>query len=542
MTWRELGDRVRDIAAGLVASGVQTGDRVAVMSRTRIEWTIADLAILSAAAMTVPIYDTSAAEQCRFILSDAGAGMVLVDGAEAARTVETARDEARFGEVVVFDEGGLDEVALRGGEAERTEVRRRLGTLTGQDVATIVYTSGTTGTPKGCVLTHRNLLWTVRQTEQHLEGILGRGESTVLFLPLAHVFSRIIQLGCLDSDTELAYARGLDALPENLRSVAPTFLLAVPQVLQKVFNSARRQATGVKARIFDFAVSAAEEWSQDDTPGLVTEAKRAAADKVVYAKLREGLGGRVRFCISGGAPLSARLAHFFHAVGITVLEGYGLTETSAPVTVNRPQDVKIGTVGQPLPGVEVRIAGDGEILIRGENVFSGYRNNQAATRETFEDGWFRTGDIGRLDGDGFLRVTDRKKELIVPATGKNVTPSALEEGIKAHPLVSQAMVVGDGRPFIGALVTLDLDELHVLAAEHSLPWPPIPELYRHEVVRAAVQDAVDHANRAVSRPESVREFVILDREFTEQRGEVTPTMKLKRPVIEEEIESIYRAA
>ncbi len=545
MAWQELGDRVRRVAGGLIASGIKPGDRVALMSGTRLEWTVADLATLSAGAVTVPIYGTSSPKKCAWILSNSGATVAFAEGADHEKTLDEARDQAPdLQEIFVLDDGGLDALSELGGEEQRAEVLERSKSLSMDDLATVAYTSGTTGDPKGCMLTHGNILWTVRQTEVALEQMFGPEESTLLFLPLAHMFTRLIQFGCLEMDVRLGYARSLDQLPEDLQSFRPTFLLAVPRVFEKLFDSARREAQGPKRKIFDAAVRTAQEWSGADQPGLLTELKRTAADKLVYAKLRAAIGDRVRYCLSGGAPLSPHLAHFFHAAQITILQGYGLTETSAPATVDTPDGVRFGTVGRPLPGVEIAIADDGEILIRGANVFQGYYGNEQATQEALtEDGWFLTGDLGELDDEEYLTVTGRKKDLIVTAGGKNVVPSALEERIKSHRLVSQAVVVGDDRPFVGALITLQAEALQAFADERGLSGPH-SELAKHQAVGDQVQKAVDHANEAVSRAESVREFVILERDFTEDRDELTPTMKPRRSVIAEhfaeEIEHIYQ--
>ncbi len=544
VTWGELAERVRSVAAGLVASGVAAGDRVALMSPTRVEWTVADLAVLAAGAVTVPIYDTSSAEQCEWILSDSGAVAAFAAGSDERGRLEEAWEEGTEARVLVFDDGALDELARRGGDAERAEVERRCAALTTDDLATIVYTSGTTGNPKGCMLTHGNLVWTARQTREHLGGAFGEGDSTLLFLPLAHVFARLIQVGCLESGVVLGYARSMDTLADDLRSFRPTFLLSVPRVFEKVFNRAQSQATGVKARVFDFAVRSGRAWSEAGDPGPVLRLRRALADKLVYAKLRQAVGGRVKYAVSGGSALSPHLAHFFHAAGIPILEGYGLTETSAPATANAPDAFRIGTVGRPLPGVELRIAADGEILIRGPHVFQGYWQNDEATAAVLDqDGWFHSEDLGTLDDDGFLSITGRKKELIVTAGGKNVAPSVLEERIKSHRLVSQAIVIGDDRPFIAALVTLDPDEAEAFARERGLSTDPA-DLAASEEVRGAVGEAIEAANRAVSRAESIREFRVLPRDLSQDEDEITPTLKVKRSVVAEhfaeEIEAIYR--
>ncbi|HSK90524.1 MAG TPA: long-chain fatty acid--CoA ligase [Euzebyales bacterium] len=533
LVWRELAERVRRLAAGLAAIGVEQGDRVVLMSGTRAEWTISDLAILAAGAVTVPLYETSSTEQCAWILADSGAKAAICAEPEHAQRLEEAREHAlALGEVFVISEGGLDDLASRAGD-DLSVVDDRVAATSGDDIASIIYTSGTTGRPKGCVLTHANLLVTSRQAQLTLGGLLMRDDaSTLLFIPLAHVFARIIQFAVLDAGTTLGYARSIETLSDDLKSFRPTFLLAVPRIFEKVFNAAQAKAQGAKARIFAAAVATAGEWSQAEHPGLVTNAKRAVFDRLVYAKLRAALGGRVTHCISGGAPLAPHLAHFFDTVGIHVLEGYGLTETSAASAVNPPEWNKIGTVGQPWPGTEFRVDEDGELLIKGPGVFRGYWNNEEATGEVLDGEWFRTGDLGEIDDDGYVRITGRKKEIIVTAGGKNVAPAVLEERLKAHRLISQVMVVGDQRPFVGALITLDPDELQAFAAEHGLSGTH-DALAREPAVRAAVDAAVEDANKAVSRAESIRRTAVLERDFTIEEGELTPTLKVRRMVVAE---------
>ncbi|HVL99087.1 MAG TPA: AMP-dependent synthetase/ligase [Egibacteraceae bacterium] len=549
VTWKDLGTRVRKVAAGLIALGVGPGDRVALMSGTRLEWTIADLAVLAAGGVTVPIYETSSPEQCAWILRDSGARVAIAELATHAKSLDIARDDAPdLGEIFVIDDGGLDALAERAGPTEAEQVTVRSQALTTTDLASIIYTSGTTGNPKGCMLTHGNLVWTARQVEVNLKALFGADDSTLLFLPLAHVFARLIQFACLEADVQMGYARSVDKLAEDLVSYRPTFLLAVPRVFEKVFNGAQRKAEGAKRKVFDFAVATGQQWStavnEGRDPGLATNLKRGLVDKLVYSKLKDAMGGRITYCVSGGAPLAPYLAHFFHAAGVTILEGYGLTETTAPATVNMPDALRIGTVGRPISGVEIRIDEDGEILIKGGNVFAGYYHNEAATKEILtDDGWLRSGDLGELDDDGFLKITGRKKEIIVTAGGKNVAPAALEERLKAHRLVSQALVVGDDRPFVAALVTLDPEQLAAYAKEQGLSATSAAQLHNDPTVRAEVQKAVDHANGAVSKAESIRRFVILNRDFSQDEGELTPTLKLRRREVHShfatQIEELY---
>jgi long-chain acyl-CoA synthetase len=537
LTWSDLDARVRAVASGLVARGIKPDDRVALMSATRPEWTIADLAILSAGAVTVPIYDTSSAEQCRKILADAGARLAVVADDELAERVREGIDV----DVVILDGDGLGQLAEAAGDDERAEVDRRVEDLSNDDVATIVYTSGTTGDPKGCVLTHGNIAWTTTQTRHHLDAVLRDGGHLLQLLPLAHIFARLIQFVCLDANLTVGFPSSPKDPREDVRSFRPTLFVAVPRAFEKVYEAARRQAEGrVKQSLFRFAVSAGKAWSTSDRHGPLLKARHAAADKLVFARLRTALGGQVRHCVSGGAPLSADLVHFFRGAGIEILEGYGLTETTGPATANTPSALRIGSVGRPLPGTEVRID-DGEILVRGGNIFQRYYHDDGRTDDDFDGDWFRTGDLGEID-DGFLFVKDRKKEVIVTAAGKNIAPAPLEDRVNSHPLVSQSMLVGDQQRFVAALVTLDDDELDSFAREHGLDEDR-STLIEHEEVRAEVNKAIDDANALVSKAESIREFVILPRDFSEEEGELTPTLKLKRRDIAEhfsdQIESIY---
>jgi long-chain acyl-CoA synthetase len=545
VTAGQLAERVRKAAAGLIALGIGKGDRVAIMSSTRIEWTIADLAILAVGGVTVPIYETSSPHQCEWILSDSGTRAAFAGTADHAKTLDAARSAARdLGEILVLEDGALETLAERASDKDREEVERRLATTGPDDVASVIYTSGTTGNPKGCVLTHGNLVATARGSVANLRELFEAPDAaTLLFLPLAHVFARVIQFGVLESRSVLGYARSIDTLAEDLASFRPSFLLAVPRIFERVFNRAQRRATGARRRIFDFAVATARDYAKSDRPGLAVKLRRTLSDRLVYTRLRAALGGRLQYCISGGAPLAPHLAEFFIAAGVIVLEGYGLTETSAGTCVNTPDKLKVATVGLPTPGVQIRTAEDGELLVKGPGVFKGYWNNDAATADTIDaEGWFHTGDLGEIDDDGFVRITGRKKELIITAGGKNVAPAVLEERLKAHRLVGQAMVVGDGRPFVGALVTLDEEELTAYAGEHGLDGDKAAWA-EHDSVRAEVAKAVEHANQAVSRAESIRNFVILHREWSVDEGEITPSLKVKRAFIAErhagDIERLY---
>ena len=526
------------LAKGLIAAGIGPGDRVGLMSRTRYEWTLADHAIWFAGAVTVPIYETSSAEQVAWILSDSEAKAVFVEADHHAATVASVADRAPACTATwVFDGGGLDALADSGTDVSDDAVDAAHGSRTAADVATIIYTSGTTGRPKGCELTHGNFIDLCRNAESSLWEVLHmEGASTLLFLPLAHIFARFIQALCVVTGVRMGHQPDPKDLLPALGSYHPTFILSVPRVFEKVYNSAEQKATADgKGKIFAAAAQTAIDWSKaQDTggPGLLLNAKHKLFDKLVYVKLRDRLGGQVKYAVSGGAPLGERLGHFFRGIGLIVLEGYGLTETTAPSTVNVPERVKIGSVGKPIPGCGVRIEDDGEISLSGVNVLVGYYKNESATSEAIVDGWFHTGDIGELDDEGYLRITGRKKEIIVTAGGKNVAPAQLEDRIRAHPIVGQCMVVGDQRAFVAALVTLDPEMLPLWLDNHGKPETMTAgEAAEDPDVLAAIQSAVDDANTLVSRAESIRKFSVLPADFTEETGHLTPSMKLKRNVV-----------
>ncbi len=559
VTARQFGDEVRALAKGLMAAGVQAGDRVALMSRTTYEWTLIDYAVWAAGAVTVPVYETSSAEQVEWILSDSGARAVFAENDAHAATINSIKASLTdLQSIWLIDTMG---VVTAGGTAVTDEqLSQRMAGRTADDLATIIYTSGTTGRPKGCELTHRNLLSGGRNAAQGALAELFEiaGSSTLLFLPLAHSFARIIQVACIEGGAVLEHWSDSSTLAGGLVETSPLFLLAVPRVFEKVFNSARQQAaaSGARKKIFAAAADTAIAYSrsQSVTPGAdaagrgagsALKARHALFDRLVYGKLRAAVGGQVRYAISGGAPLGERLGHFFRGAGITVLEGYGLTETSAAAVVNRPSRNKIGTVGLPIPGTTIRIADDGEILIRGPVVFRGYWQNEKATQEALDpDGWLHTGDIGSLDDEGFLAVTGRKKELIITAGGKNVAPAVLEDRLRAHPLISQCMVVGDNRPFVGCLITLDTEALDFWKREHGKPASATAaDLAGDPELISELQAAVDDANRVVSRAESIRKFRILGSDFTEESGHLTPSLKVKRNLVTkdyaDEIEALY---
>jgi long-chain acyl-CoA synthetase len=545
VTSQQFLDQVKAVAKGIVASGVEPGQRVGIMSRTRYDWTVADYAIWYAGATVVPIYETSSAEQVEWILGDSNAvGVFLESGKNKATFDEVADRIPDCTRTWVFDDGALDTLAAAGAGVSDEDLESRRATLNPESLATIIYTSGTTGRPKGCMLTHGNFMFEVDNIVAGMPQLFAvQGASTLLFLPLAHVFGRIIQLGCIHSGTKLGHAPDVKNLLGDMQSFQPTFLLAVPRVFEKVFNSAQQKATAEgKGNIFNTAAQTAIDYSKSlDTggPGLGLKIKHKVFDKLVYSKLRAAMGGRVEWAVSGGAPLGDRLGHFFRGIGVTILEGYGLTETSAATTVNRPDAIKIGTVGQPFPGAKVKVAADGELMLAGAQIFKGYWNNPTATAEAIEpDGWFHSGDIGEIDDQGFVKITGRKKELIVTAGGKNVAPAVLEDRLRANWLVSQCMVVGDAQPFIAALVTIDPESFPGWLKQKGKPESATIESMTNDPdLVAEIQAAVDEANKAVSNAEAIKKFTILPLDWTEEGGQLTPSMKLKRNVVMKEFAS-----
>jgi long-chain acyl-CoA synthetase len=551
VTAAEFGAEVAALAGGLMAAGIGPGDRVGLMSRTRYEWTLIDYACWAVGAVTVPVYETSSAEQVQWILSDSSACAVFAETGAHAEIIGSVRDRLP-GLEHLWMTGGLDVLVSGGAQTSAEQLEQRGTGTTATDLASIVYTSGTTGRPKGCELTHGNVLAVVRNAIGALPEIFeAPGCSTLLFLPLAHALARIVQVGCVESGAILGHWPDIRTLADGLPEFRPTFLIAVPRVFEKVYESAQRQAAASKAttRIFAAAADTAIGWSKaGDGAGPALQLRHALFDRLVYRRLRAAVGGSMQYAISGGAPLGERLGHFFRGAGITVLEGYGMTETTGPATMNRPGRNKVGTVGQPLPGVTIRTADDGEIEILGPNVFPGYWRNDAATREVLDPGsWLTTGDTGVVDDEGFLRVTGRKKELIVTAGGTNVAPDVLEDRLRANPLISERMVVGDGRPYIACLVTSDSGALESWKRQHGKAADATArDLALDPELIAEIQLAVDDANKAVSRAESIRRFRILGTEFTEASGQLTPTLKLRRNVVAREfaadIEALYSPA
>ncbi|QRY41362.1 long-chain fatty acid--CoA ligase [Microbacterium hominis] len=528
------------LAKGFAAAGIAPGDKVGFVARTTYEWTLVDFALFFTGAVMVPIYETSSAAQISWILSDSGAIAVIAESAEhAARIAEIRSEVPLVRDVWTMADGDLDTLRAGGTGIEDAEIERRRSIAVGSDIATLIYTSGSTGRPKGCVLTHSNFVELSRNAAKALAEVMNTpgGASTLLFITTAHVFARFISILDVHAGVKTGHQPDTKQLLPALGSFKPTFLLAVPRVFEKVYNSAEQKAeAGGKGKIFRAAAHTAIEHSRLLQDGkkipLGTKIKFALFDRLVYSKLREAMGGRVTYAVSGSAPLGPRLGHFFHSLGVTILEGYGLTETTAPATVNLATKSKIGTVGPVLPGVGVRLADDGEIEVRGINVFKEYWRNDEATAAAFDDGWFKTGDIGSFDSEGFLTITGRKKEIIVTAGGKNVAPAALEDPIRANPIIGQVVVVGDQKPFISALVTLDPEMLPTWLANNGLPADmSLAEAAQNPKVREEVQRAVDIANKNVSRAESIRKFTILGSEWTEASGHLTPKMSIKRNVI-----------
>lgn len=552
---------VTDTAKGLIAAGLEPGGRVAVMSRTRYEWTVLDFAIWAAGGRSVPVYPTSSAEQVEWIVRDSGARFAIVETAQNADTVTTAT--ARHPEpprVWRLDTDALAELAALGRDIPDEEVTERRAALTPDKVATLCYTSGTTGRPKGCVLTHANLHAEAANTVELLHPVFkevtGQTASTLLFLPLAHILGRTLQIACLMARIELGHCPSIkpDELRPALREFRPTFLVGVPYLFEKIHDTGRATAEKIgRGASFDRADRVGVRFGQaylnrflgtGKGPGPGLYAAWALYDLLVYRRVRKELGGRMRYAISGGSPLDRDLNLFFYAAGIIVYEGYGLTETTAAATIVPPLRPRPGTVGLPVPGTAVRIADDGEVLVKGGVVFGAYWNNAAATEAALRDDWFATGDLGALDEDGYLTITGRKKDLLVTSGGKNVSPAVLEDRLRSRPPVGQCVVVGDNRPFVAALITLDPEALaHWLTVRKRPADTPLSALVGDPALRADVQKAVDHANEAVSRAESIRAFALVEGEFSEDNGLLTPSLKVRRHAVTTayaaEIEALY---
>lgn len=549
--WQDISakDFLADVSAlakGLIASGVGAGDRVGIMSRTRYEWALIDFAIWFAGAVSVPIYETSSPSQVAWNLGDSGAVAAFGESAhheDIIRQAVTSEGLTDLQHVWQLEGAGLDAVRDAGRAVSDADLEARRTSARLSDVATIIYTSGTTGRPKGCELTHGNFVELSDNALAILGNVVNEQAKTIMFLPLAHVFARFISVLAVAAGATVAHTPDIKNLLADLQSYQPTFILAVPRVFEKVYNSALTKAEdGGKGAIFHKATETAIAFSkarQAGHIGLGLKLKHTLFDKLVYGKLRAAMGGNVAHAVSGGGPLGERLGHFFQGIGLQILEGYGLTETTAPISVNTPDLIKIGSVGKPLPGNSVKIADDGEILAKGVCVMRGYYKREDLMADTFADGWFRTGDIGKLDDSGFLWITGRKKEIIVTASGKNVVPALLEDQIRSDALVSQVLVVGDNRPFIGALVTLDQEALPGWLQRHGLPnTTTLEEAVENPVVKAAVQDLITQANGSVSQAEAIKSFRIVASDFTEASGHLTPSMKVKRAQVMKDFETV----
>ncbi len=554
VTYQELAGQVTRLAAGLIASGVHAGDRVVLFSGTRYEWMLCDFAIWTAGGVTVPVYETSSAEQVEWILSDSGAVAAFVETAAHEATVAKGQvNLTTLRDVWVIDSGGIDTLSTLGRDISDETVQESRQAVTSDTMATIIYTSGTTGRPKGCVITHANLLAYIHNictAEGVQELVFNQDTKTLQFLPLAHILARSVELCGVHNQVMLAQTSDVKNIVAQLVDFKPTTVLSVPRVFERIYNTAKHRAEADgKGRIFGLADATAMTYSESiDTggPSLLLRLRHTIFDRLVYGKLRAAMGGEVRWAVSGGAPLGARLGHFFRGIGITVIEGYGLTETCAAATINLPAKQRMGSVGRPIPGCSIRIADDDEVLIKGGNVFQGYWHNDEATREVFDkDGWFYTGDLGNLDDQGYLTITGRKKDILITSSGKNVAPTVLEDRLRSHWLVSQCVVVGDQRPFIGALITIDPESFGPWKEQAGKPpTASVADLREDPDLLAALQPAVDDANKAVSSAEAIKKIRVLTSDFSEETGELTPTLKVKRHIVLKsfgnDVEALYR--
>ena len=548
ITAREFHRQVIALAKGFVASGIQPGDKIGLMAKTRYEWTLIDFATWFAGAVLVPLYETNAPSQIHWNLTDSGAVAIITENADhAARFDEIRADVPDVRSVWRLDLGDLAKLSAAGGDVPDDEIERRRTIAKGSDLATLIYTSGSTGKPKGCVITHTNFVALSRNAQAAIPEVVNPESSTLLFITLAHIFARFISVLAITGGVKIGHEPDTKQLLPALASFKPTFLLAVPRVFEKVYNASEQKAeAGGKGKIFRAAAATAVEHSKALDAGHVPlglKLKFAVLDRLVLSKLRAALGGNVKYAVSGSAPLGLYLGHFYRSLGVSILEGYGLTETTAPISINPPSNFKIGKVGPPLPGNAVRLAEDGEVQVKGICVFDGYWNNEAATAESFDGEWFKTGDIGTIDNEGYLAITGRKKEIIVTAGGKNVAPAVLEDPIRSNTIIGQVIVVGDQKPFISALITLDDEMLPAWLANNGLGDVSIDAAKSHPQVLAEVQRAVDAANERVSRAESIRKFAILDSELTEASGHLTPKLSIKRHIIVQDfadvIEGLY---
>ena len=549
-SYASVGDTVRELSKGLMALGVQKGDKVSILGNTRPEWTYYDFAALSAGAVVVPIYQTNSPEECQYVLADSDAKVVVVEDAEQLAKVRAVRDTLPQLEHVVLMVGEADDalstaaVVERGAVVPDADWVARYESVTGEDICTFIYTSGTTGPPKGCVISHANYRAMVDMVVA--EDVLSGGDVVYLFLPLAHSFALLIQLGAVELGSTIAYwSRDPKQIIDDVAQVKPDYLPSVPRIFEKIYTKATA-AEGLKRKILDWAVAVGREYRAAErdgrSPGFLLSRKYALADKLALGKIRDLFGGNVRLCVTGAAPISPEILEFFWAAGILILEGYGMTETSTAASINRPDNYKFGTVGLPFPGVEVRIADDGEICVKGPNVFQGYYKKDEATAETLVDGWLHTGDLGSIDADGFISITGRKKDIIITAGGKNITPANFEGDMKQHPLVSQCVMIGDRRPFLTAIVTLDPEEAAEWAQAKGLPTD-LAALSEHPEVRTELEAHMAEVNLKYAQVEQVKKLTILGHDLSQETGELTPTLKVKRNVVCEkyadEIEAMY---
>jgi long-chain acyl-CoA synthetase len=553
-SFEEVRDTVRSLALGLIELGVAKGDKVSILANTRPEWTYCDFAALSIGATVVPIYQTNSPEECQYVLENSDAKVVVVEDDEQLEKIREVRDRLPLLENVILmtgsseDTTSLDELAGKGASQDASEWEKRWSAVTPEDVCTFIYTSGTTGPPKGCIITHGNyraMLDMINETS-----VIEEEDITYLYLPLAHSFALLIQLGSFDLGATLAYwERDPLKIMPNLAELKPTYFPSVPRIFEKIYTLATsgvEKAGGLKKAIFNWAMRVGHKMREAERagrePGFLLRTQYSFADKQVLSKIRGLFGGKLRLAVSGAAPINPDILRFFDAAGVLVLEGWGMTETSTAATISTPDDFKIGTIGKPFPGCQVKIAEDGEILVKGPNVFQGYYKNEEATRETIVDGWLHTGDIGEMDPDGFIKITGRKKDIIITAGGKNITPANLENEIKQHPLVSQCVVIGDRKPYLVALVTLDPEEAVAYAKEHGLPEDP-EQLALNDEIHQSIEDHVAKINEKFARVEQVKKITILSRDLSQESGELTPTLKVKRAVVtakhEQEIEALY---
>jgi long-chain acyl-CoA synthetase len=555
-TFAEVLEIVRPLALGLAELGIEKGDRVAILGNTRPEWTYFDFAALSIGAVVVPIYQTNSPDECRYVLENSDSKVVVVEDAEQLEKVRQVRDRLPQLEQVVLMTGSAEDalssedLAAKGDAGDASRWEALYSAVTPEDICTFIYTSGTTGPPKGCIISHGNyraMLDMVKETS-----VIEEGDVTYLYLPLAHSFALLIQLGSYDLGTTIAYwERDPLKIMPNLAELKPTYFPSVPRIFEKIYTAATsgmEKEGGLKKAIFDWSIKVGKKMREVERsgrkPGFLLQRQYAFADKQVLSKIRNLFGGNLRLAVSGAAPINPEILRFFDAAGVLVLEGWGMTETSTAATISQPDDFKVGTIGKPFPGCEVKIADDGEILVKGPNVFQGYHKNPEATAETIVDGWLHTGDIGEIDSDGFIKITGRKKDIIITAGGKNITPANLEAEIKQHPLVSQCVVVGDRRPYLVALVTLDPEEAVKYAQENDLPEDP-GQLAQNSDVKAAIEAHVDTINHNFARVEQVKKVAILPQDLSQESGELTPTLKVKRAVVaqkhEDAIEQLYAA-